>query len=175
MPIKCASCAFALSAFGVPYPVGLILTLNQPVPLPHLVPDPSCLYPPQGLYPPPAIRLLSIIITRSISILVLIISSALYSLKLFFYLNFIGLFRTSCLSALTPTLLRHHFHHHRHKPHTLHTFGGVETQAKEGIFFSVSSLTLIFAELASLFLPFLLVCTVVCDKRIGDILNNSMY
>ena len=89
----------------------------------------------QGLYPPPAIRLLSIIITRSISILGLIISSALYSLKSFFYLNFIGLFRTSCLSALTPTLLRHHFHHHRHKPHTLHTFGGVETQAKEGIFF----------------------------------------
>jgi len=45
-----------------------------------------------------------------------------------------GLFRTSCLSALTPTLLRHHFHHHRHKPHTLHTFGGVETQAKEEAF-----------------------------------------
>merc|ERR1719295_152509 len=44
-----------------------------------------------------------------------------------------GLFRTSCLSALTPTL-RHHFHHHRHKPHTLHTFGGVETQAKEEAF-----------------------------------------
>jgi len=45
-----------------------------------------------------------------------------------------GLFRTSCLSALTPTLLRHHFHHHRHKPQTLHTFGGVDTQAKEEAF-----------------------------------------